>query len=106
MKKILFLFILVIVFMGCQNRTISPKQESPAKTSHKVYFSFIVEGITCSGDEKIIQETLIALDGIDSAFASHIEKRVLIYADTIVAPIAEIQKAIDNKGYITHELIK
>jgi len=71
-----------------------------------VYMSLTVEGMTCAGCENTVQGALTAIDGIDSAFASHIDKQVRVLVDSTQVSLKEMQEAIIAKGYDAGELIK
>lgn len=102
LKTFLLFFILGIAVFGCQNATNTSAQNEASK----VYVSLDVEGMTCSGCEKTVQDALIAIDGIDSAFASHTAKQVKVFVDTTNVSLKEIQEVINAKGYTAGELVK
>ncbi|MDA3907377.1 MAG: cation transporter [Bacteroidales bacterium] len=102
LKAFVLFFILGIAVLGCQNAT----KTSAKNEASKVYVSLAVDGMTCSGCEKTVQGALIAIDGIDSAFASHVEKQVKVFVDTTNVSLIEIQDAINAKGYTAGELVK
>jgi len=106
-KAFMLFFILSIAVFGCQNAPT--KNASEAKVSAdapKVYVTLAVEGMTCGGCEKTVQGALIEIDGIDSAFASHVEKQVKILVDTTNVSLKQIQDAVNGKGYTAGDLIK
>ncbi|MBN1651542.1 MAG: heavy-metal-associated domain-containing protein [Bacteroidales bacterium] len=107
-KAILLFFILGIVVFGCQNTTnnSTSNETSLTSTSAKVYKSVAVEGMTCGGCEKTVQGALTAIDGVDSAFASHVDKQVRILVDTSKVNLQDIQQAINDKGYTAGDFIK
>lgn len=106
-KAVLLFFILGIVVFGCQNAPNSSAQEEVSATSvEKVYLTLEVEGMTCGGCERTVQGALTAIEGIDSAFASHVDKQVKIFVDTAKVNIIEMQKAIDAKGYTTGNIVE
>jgi copper chaperone len=94
-KVFLLFFILAIAAFGCQNTPNTPKTDK----SQKVYIEIAVDGMTCGGCEKTVQSALIAIDGVDSAFASHIDKEVRVLVDTNRVSLKEMQEAINDKGY-------
>ena len=106
-KAVLLFFILTIVVFGCQNTTnSSTKEEASASSVEKVYLTMEVEGMTCGGCERTVQGALIAIDGIDSAFASHTEKQVRILVDTSLVSLTKMQEAINAKGYTAGNLFQ
>lgn len=65
-----------------------------------------VEGMTCGGCERTVQGAVTAIDGIDSAFASHLDKQVRIFVDTTKVKLQDIQQAINEKGYTAGDFIQ
>ncbi len=106
LKAFLLFFILGISIFGCGNATNSSSQSEDSAIAQKVYISLAVDGMTCSGCEKTVQGALTAIEGIDSAFASHIDKQVKILVDTTRVSIQEMQKAINEKGYTAGEILE
>ena len=94
-KAVLLFFILAITAFGCQNAPKASKMDG----NPKVYLEIAVDGMTCSGCEHTVQGALTAIDGVDSAFASHIDKEVKVLVDTSRVSLKEMQKAINAKGY-------
>lgn len=106
-KAVLLFFILTIVVFGCQNAANSSAQDEVSASSvEKVYLTLEVEGMTCSGCEQTVQGALTAIDGIDSAFASHIDKQVKIFVDTSQVSLIEMQEAINTIGYTAGNLFE
>lgn len=58
-----------------------------------------VEGMTCEGCEKGIQNSLTKLPGIVSVKASHIAKTTIVDFDDTKISGVEIEKAIEESGY-------
>lgn len=105
-KAILLFFILGIVVFGCQNAPNTSAKETASVSTPKVYMNVAVEGMTCGGCERTVQGALTAIDGIDSAFASHVDKHVRILVDTARVKLPDIQQAINEKGYTAGDFIK
>ncbi len=107
LKAVLLFFILGIAVFGCQNTTnnASTKEASMA-SAPKVYMNVAVEGMTCGGCERTVQGAVTAIDGIDSAFASHLDKQVRIFVDTTKVKLQDIQQAINEKGYTAGDFIQ
>jgi copper chaperone CopZ len=107
-KAILLFFIISIVVFGCGNTTNSSSQKEEANVDvvEKVYLALEVEGMTCGGCERTVQGALTAIEGIDSAFASHIDKQVKVLVDTNKVKLSEMQEAIQAKGYTAKQLFQ
>ena len=105
-KVFLKTMLISIIFISCQNSVTSSDNTKAVAEHQKVYLNIGVEGMTCSGCEMTVQQALIAIDGIDSAFASHIDKKVLIYVDSSSISLKIIQETIDSKGYSAGTILK
>lgn len=106
LKAFLLFFILGIAVFGCQNAPNTSAKETASVSTPKVYMNVAVEGMTCGGCEQTVQGAVTSIDGIDSAFASHIDKQVRILVDTSKVKLQDIQNAINDKGYTAGTYIK
>ena len=106
-KAVLLFFILTIVVFGCQNAPKTLAQEEDSVNSvEKVYLTLEVEGMTCGGCVRTVQGALTAIDGVDSAFASRVDKQVKVLVDTSKVSIDKMQEAINAKGYTAGNLFQ
>lgn len=106
LKAFLIFFIFGVAVLGCQNTPSTSTQNETTSSTSKVYLTLAVEGMTCAGSEKTIQGALIAIDGVDSAFASHVDMKVKVFVDTTKVSLKNIQEAINAKGYEAGDFIK
>lgn len=58
-----------------------------------------VNGMKCGGCENTINTTLQALEGVISAKASHIDKRVAVEFDPELLAVEDIEDAIEDAGF-------
>ncbi len=58
-----------------------------------------VSGMKCGGCENTINTTLQALEGVASAKASHIDKRVAVEFDPELIDVEDIEDAIEDAGF-------
>lgn len=97
MKKLNFLLIPFIFFIACNS---NPKSEKADKSNLKmVVLEIDVEGMTCEGCENTVNSKLSELPGVGDVSASHLQKQVIVYVDTNVTKLAEIEDNIDKIGY-------
>lgn len=106
MKAVALFFILIIAVFGCQNAPKNTEQNTTTSVAQKEYVSIAVDGMTCGGCEMTVQNALLELNGVDSAFASHVEKQVTVLVDVSKVSIQDMQKAINDKGYTAGEQLK
>lgn len=98
LQKLFLICSFALLLISCNNLNNSSSQENP-NNSQKVQITMAVDGMTCQGCENTVQNALTAIDGIDSASASHVHKIVDIFVDTSQVSIKEIRNAINSKGY-------
>jgi len=97
MKKLIFIFILGIVLISCNNSETSKKVDK--SQLNFVNLEIAVDGMTCEGCENTVQTELMKLDGVGEVKASHVNKLVEVKVDTTVTRLEEIESHIDRVGY-------
>jgi len=111
--KLNYVMILIILFVfACQNapkenteQTASPAEEIVKVNVQKIEIT--IEGMTCTGCENTIQNTIKEFDGIYSVTASHLDGKAILEIDSTKADILKIEEAINTVGYkaVGHEKI-
>lgn len=74
---------------------------SRSETTGTVKTTFDVEGMTCGSCEVGITGTLLGMDGVDEATATHSTGKVDVVFDAARATPEEMAAAIDRLGYTT-----
>ncbi len=103
----IFIFLLVFTAVSCgvseQKKDVkesssveSVELNSNAKIDTMV---LVVEGMTCTGCEQTVEKTVLALPGIKSVEASHIEKMATIQFVEGAVEKDKVVKAIKGAGY-------
>ncbi|MFA5327230.1 MAG: cation transporter [Prolixibacteraceae bacterium] len=99
MKNIFFILVLMVAFSACQ----SPKQKTDSSKSEvavaKVETTLRVEGMTCTECEQSVAKGVNALAGIDSISANHLDSTAFVRYDPSKTDLAQITKAIEDRGY-------
>ncbi len=58
-----------------------------------------VEGMKCSGCEHNLSTALLAVTGVASASASHVEKNVIVDYDSGMLSRSNLEQAIEQAGF-------
>lgn len=100
MKKVFYTLVICVAFAACQ----SPKPKTDTgKTSEvaavPVEANLRVEGMSCSGCEQTIAKGVGELAGIDSISANHLDSTAFVRFDASKTDLAQITKAIEDRGY-------
>lgn len=97
MKKLYFIFIVSLALLSC-NTDKSSKGVDDSKLVF-VELEIAVEGMTCEGCENTVQTELSKLSGVKNVAASHVEKNVVLKADTSITKLSKIEEKIERVGY-------
>ena len=90
---------------ACSNAGQSEKKnEDPtgAETVQPALLStteIAIDGMTCTGCEEAIKNSVRKLEGIEGIEASHTEKKAAVTYDSTRVTLAEIDQAIVDAGY-------
>jgi len=88
--------------MACNTATDDTKTASNEQVKYSTV-ELNVEGMTCTGCENTIKNSLMKVAGIDSVNADHTNGRTFIKFDSTSVKVADIQKVIEEKGYTVAE---
>ncbi len=101
MKNLFFVFLVAAFIAGCSGKSTSTDNASPAATvvANKT-MTLAVEGMTCTGCENTIQETVTKLAGVANVKASHLDSTAVVSFDSTQVSIAAIGDAITEAGYV------
>ncbi len=103
--KIKFLIIpILLLTIACQN-TSKENTEQSAETTEVVAkvnvqkIEINVEGMSCSGCENTIQETIKDFEGVYTANADHVNGVAVMEFDSTKINVADVMLAINDLGY-------
>ncbi len=104
--KILFFFLL-LTLTGCQSpqkkgsQTPAPEtqQTDEAVSSDAVIFELAVEGMTCTGCEQTITNSVKSVDGVQWVKAIHTDGKVTVALNKANPDTASIRQKISDSGY-------
>jgi len=104
MKTKLFLILIIFLAFSCQNtpKEESKKTEETTNALAKVNVQKVelnIEGMTCTGCENTIQNTINKFDGVYSAKADHVKGIAIVEIDSTKVDISKIEEAINQTGY-------
>jgi len=97
LKIIAPLFIAIILY-SCGDDSVKMNVED--KSFNYVELDIKVDGMTCGGCEKSINNELLKLNGVGQVVVSHVNKNVLIQVDTSVTSQKDLENTIERVGYV------
>lgn len=101
MKNLFFAFLIISIIAGCSGKSTSTENATPATAAvANKTMTLAVEGMTCTGCENTLQETVTKLAGIATVKASHIDSTAVVSFDSTQVSIAAIGDAITEAGYV------
>ena len=106
--KIKFLLIpILLLAFACQNtpKETTEQAEETTETTEEIIVAnaqkveINIKGMTCTGCENAIQETILAFDGVYSTKANHEKGVVILEFDSTKVDMANVKLAINDLGY-------
>lgn len=102
MRNLILLFSLVslISLYSCNGKKSNQESATtaPVKVALQTY-KYAVEGMTCTGCEQTVQNSVKKLEGVDIVTASHTGKTAMVSFDPAKTDTAKIREAIASTGY-------
>lgn len=105
MKKLVFLLAVSAFVFSCksagekhQSDELS-QQEIVVDPANVQFVDISVEGMTCSGCENTVEKSVLSLEGVMEAEASHHEKLTTVKFDKTKVTAEEMMARINEKGY-------
>jgi len=99
MKKLFYLVIL-LSFVSCQSGTKNTNEQEPAVESAQIVETTInVGGMHCDMCVNSIEKGVKELDGIAAVTVSLNDSTAVVSYDTKKVDLAQIEKAIEKRGY-------
>lgn len=105
MKKIIFLFIISIIFTACgsqNDKTTSQENTDTIETIDPANLETIeisVVGMTCGGCERTVQTAIGNLPGVQEVKASFQDSTAIVTFDKTKASFEEMKTTVEGKGY-------
>jgi copper chaperone CopZ len=101
MKQLFFVFLVAAILAGCSGKSTSSDNASEASTAvANKTITLAVEGMTCTGCEGTVQETVGKIAGVTSVKASHLDSTAVVSFDSTQTSIATIGDAVSEAGYV------
>jgi copper chaperone CopZ len=97
---LLSIFLVSAIIYSCNGKKTS--QADTPTTELKVdlqTYNIAIEGMTCTGCEQTIQNSVLAIEGVDSISASHLAKSAIVSFDPQKTDTSAIKEAITKSGY-------
>ena len=102
MRK-LFLIILIAAFLaGCAGKTTSTDNAAEVTTTAVANktVTVAIEGMTCTGCENTVQESVTKIAGVTVIKASHLDSTAVVSFDSTQTSLAAIGDAVSEAGYV------
>jgi copper chaperone CopZ len=101
MKNLLFIALIAAFFAGCAGKTTTTDNaaEATATAANKTVV-LAIEGMTCTGCENTIQESVTKIAGVTEIKASHLDSTAVVSFDSTKTNLAAIGDAITEAGYM------
>jgi len=96
MKKIVFVFSMIVLLFSCDSMK---KEKLTINEEEVVSVKFIVEGMTCTGCENTVNNSVSEIPGVVEVKASHTDGEVVVSFDQSLTSTDEISKVISEKNY-------
>ena len=97
MKQLFFVLFVAALLSACSGKQAS-SGDAKAATANKTV-TLAVSGMTCTGCENTIQESVAKVTGVKSVKANHLDSTAVVNYDTTLTTIAAIGEAINQAGY-------
>jgi len=101
MKHLFFAFLLAAFFAGCSGKstTTDNNATATAAVANKTV-TLAIEGMTCSGCENTVQESVTKIAGVTAIKASHLDSTAIVSFDSTLTSITAIGDAVTEAGYV------
>jgi mercuric ion binding protein len=101
MKNLLFIAVIAAFFAGCAGKSTT-ENASPATATTVANKTVVlaVEGMTCTGCENTVQESVTKIAGVTEIKASHLDSTAVVTFDSTKTNLAAIGDAINEAGYV------
>ncbi len=101
MKALIFVILVAAIMAGCSGKTTSTDNAAQATdvVANKTA-TLAIDGMTCTGCENTIQETVTKIAGVTAIKASHLDSTAVVSFDSTQTSIAAIGDAVTEAGYV------
>jgi len=102
MKNLLYIILIAAFFVGCSGKSTSTENTAPATTTVAANKTLVlaVEGMTCTGCENTVQESVTKIAGVTEIKASHLDSTAVVSFDSTKTNLDAIGNAITEAGYV------
>jgi len=102
MKNLFFIALIAAFIAGCAGKSTSTDNSAQATTTAVANktVTLAIEGMTCTGCENTVQESVTKIAGVTEIKASHLDSTAVVSFDTTKTSIAAIGEAVTEAGYV------
>jgi len=102
MKHLFFVVLIAAFFAGCAGKSSGTGNTATSTTevvANKTV-TLAIEGMTCTGCENTIQESVTKVKGVTAIKASHLDSTAVVSFDSTKTSLSAIGDAITEAGYV------
>jgi mercuric ion binding protein len=102
MKNLFLVAIIAAFIAGCSGKSTNTDNAAQATTiavANKTV-TLAIEGMTCTGCENTVQESVTKIAGVTGIKASHLDSTAVVSFDSTQTTIAAIGAAVTEAGYV------
>ena len=102
MKNLLYITLMAAFFAGCSGKTTTTDNAAQATATAAANKTVVlaIEGMTCTGCENTVQESVTKIAGVTEIKASHLDSTAVVSFDSTKTNLAAIGDAITEAGYV------
>jgi len=102
MKNLFFIALIAAFIAGCAGKTTSTENAAEVTTTAVANktVTVAIEGMTCSGCENTVKESVTKIAGVTEIKASHLDSTAVVSFDSTKTSVAAIGEAVTEAGYV------
>lgn len=102
MKNLFFIALVAAFITGCAGKTTSTENAAEVTTTAVANktVTVAIEGMTCTGCENTIQESVTKIAGVTEIKASHLDSTAVVSFDSTKTSLSAIGEAVTEAGYV------
>lgn len=100
MKKLFFIALIAAFIAGCAGKTTGTDNAAQGSAVANKTVTLAIEGMTCTGCENTVQESVGKIAGVTKIKASHLDSTAVVSFDSTKTSIEAIGEAVTEAGYV------
>ena len=102
MKNLFFIALIAAFIVGCAGKSTSIENAAEVTTTAVANktVTLAIEGMTCTGCENTVKESVTKIAGVTEIKASHLDSTAVVSFDSTKTTVAAIGEAVTEAGYV------